>query len=149
MSGVQSVDGGSIASLLVDAIAAQSDLLFTLAIAICGGIVALALQVALHNRGKEDKPLILRWSHLLWVAFVMEGLSAATGYLVRGALVASIPSLVSATYKAGVSLEYSEVAGLDTVQCFAQLQFYLFAAGVAVVLALICRNFTLLLKPPT
>ena len=82
-----------IAKEIISSVGNQIDLIFSLSVAICGGIIALVFQVALHNSKKESSVVKIEWAFLLWLSFLSEGISVLFGYLSRGAITANIPSI--------------------------------------------------------
>jgi hypothetical protein len=82
-----------VANQIISSMGSQIDLFFTLSVAICGGIIALVFQLALHNSKTNGSPLKIKWHFLLWSSFLSEGVSVLFGYLSRGAITANIPSI--------------------------------------------------------
>ena len=82
-----------VANQIISSMGRQIDLIFTLSVAICGGIIALVFQLALHNSKLNKSPLRIEWHFLLWGSFLFEGISVLFGYWSRGAIPANIPSI--------------------------------------------------------
>ncbi|WP_395023257.1 hypothetical protein [Dongia sp.] len=137
------MDGSSVATILVESMNGQSETLTTLALAICAGIVALLLQIAIHNRSDGTKAIRLCIGDLLFVAFVLEGASVVAAYLVRGAIVSSIPELVSLKYAAQGPLSPDASTGLQAIHSLGQVQFALFGLGVLAILVVLVANRSL------
>lgn len=88
------VDYASIARAILDQLSSQVGLATTLATAISGGLVALVIQVAIHNRAGGTTPLVLDAQWLVPVALFVEALSLVTGYSARGVITDVAPILM-------------------------------------------------------
>ena len=82
-----------IAEQIIKSMGSQMDLIFTLSVAICGGILALSIQIALNNSATRKTPLKYRGYWLLILTFLFAGLSIILGYFSRGSITASIPEI--------------------------------------------------------
>jgi hypothetical protein len=128
-----------IAEQVVASMGSQIDLIFTLAVAICGGIVALIFQIALHN-SKKEADLKVEWRCLLWLSFLAEGLSVLFGYLSRGAITANIPSIYKVPFGKIDTWGSASFPGFYTMKWLISLQFYTFLMGVLLLFILILKN---------
>jgi hypothetical protein len=100
-----------IAKTLIEQIAASTDLLFTLALAICGGVGALTVQVVLHNSDPSKARVGCPWSvWLVTLCFVLEAGSAWCGWRVRGTLVNATSIIFRATVAAQARREAAKAA---------------------------------------
>jgi len=118
----------------------QIDLIFTLSVAICGGIIVLIFQVALHNSKKEGPILKIEWRFLLWLSFLFEGISILFGYLSRGAITANIPSIYEIDFTKINTWGSASFGGFCTMKWLISLQFYTFLVGVFILFILILTN---------
>jgi hypothetical protein len=135
----ETVAGSDIVALLIDTIGSQADLLLGLSAAICGGIVALVIQVAIHNRGGDTK-ITIAGSAILLLACIAEGVSMFYGYSVRGTLAGSLPALYHASYKVDKALIYNDLDPIQILQSQALSQFYWFIGGLGLLLLLVLFN---------
>jgi hypothetical protein len=134
------MEGSAVAPILIDSMTGQSETLSTLSLAICGGIAALLLQVAIHNRSDGTKKLRLRASDLLLVAFVLEGASFVVAYLVRGSIVASVPELMNLKYDPQTALSPAASNGLQAIRTLELTQFTLLGLGILAILVVLIVN---------
>lgn len=82
-----------IAEQIIKSMGTQMDLIFTLSVAICGGILALSIQIAIHNRAAQASSLNFRGYWLLVLTFLFAGISIIFGYLSRGSITSSVPAI--------------------------------------------------------
>ena len=88
-------DYSAIAKAILDQLSSQVGLATTLATAISGGLVALVIQVAIHNRsGGTTTPLVLNAQWLILAALLCEAISLLSGYFARGAITDVAPILM-------------------------------------------------------
>ena len=129
-----------IANQIISSMGNQIDLIFTLSVGICGGIIALVFQVALHNSKKESSVLKIEWGVLLWLSFLFEGISVLFGYLSRGAITANIPSIYKIDFTQINTWGTASFEGFRTMKWVISLQFYTFLIGVLLLFVLIVKN---------
>ena len=129
-----------IANGVISSMGNQIDLIFTLSVAICGGIIALIFQVALHNSKKESSVLKIEWGSLLWLSFLSEGISVLFGYLSRGAITANIPSIYKIDFAQIKTWGAASFEGSCTMKWVISLQFYTFLIGVLLLFVLVVKN---------
>lgn len=137
-------DHGQLVSQILDTIGDQSELLITLAVAVCAGIVAIFFQTLVHNRSDDNRPIQFAWAWLLILAFFLEGLSILFGYLTKGSLAASIPALYAIDWNFGKSLAHQESVALETIRVLSLLQFAGFMGGIASILVFLAKNLKLI-----
>lgn len=139
MTPVASTD---VAEKIIDSLGAQIDLLFTLSVAVCGGIIALVFQIAMHNRsGKDAGAIQIRSSWALVVAMLFEGVSFLCGYFARGAITRNIPSICRLDFGTTATFEPSpDFPGYNTLAYLIACQFYAFAVGALLLFFLTFRN---------
>ena len=130
----------------VSAILSQVDIVFTLGVAVIGGIVALFIQIAFHNRDPNKKSLTFAWFTLIPIAFVLETVSTFFGYLTTAAVTDAIPILMQAKYTANMLLADHPISGLTRIRIVMTGQFLTFIAGIFCILAVFLRNLSLLKK---
>lgn len=136
-----------VANQIISSMGSQIDLIFTLSVAICGGIVALVFQVAVHNSKTNGFPLTIEWHHLLWVSFLSEGISVLFGYLSRGAITDNIPSICRVDFSQIETWGAAKFKGLSSLEFCVKLQFYTFLIGVILLFILVCTNLKVIAKP--
>lgn len=129
---------------ILEIISSQIDLLTTLSVGICAGIVALFIQIAIHNRSGEVSKLRLKWKDLLLAAFVFEGLALVFGYLTYGAITDAAPAILSLTLDANKTWVDHPFQNASLIRFLAIAQFVFFFAGIICVLACLLKNRKLL-----
>lgn len=87
-------DYSAIAKAILDQLSSQVGLATTLATAISGGLVALVIQIAIHNRTAGTTPLVLSAQWLIPLALLIEAVSLLSGYAARGAITDAAPILM-------------------------------------------------------
>ena len=130
---------------IVDSITSQVDLLTTLAVAICGGIVALLVQVGFHNSDDSKKKATIRWGCLLLVAFGAEGVSLIFGYLTHAAVTDAIPILLQLEYDSSKTLAELDFEQEGHIRTAMIVQALAFGIGIACVFAVVWKNISNLL----
>ena len=130
---------------IVAAITSQVDLLTTLAVAICGGIVALLVQIAFHNSDNEKQRVIFVWGPLLLAAFVAESLSILFGYLTYAAVTNAIPIVLQAQFEETKILAEQEFRQNALIRVVMTFQFVMFGLGIVCVFVVLLRNRSTLL----
>lgn len=143
-SGPDPVPGSSIAELVINTMGNQSEVASGLSVAICGGVVAFIIQIAIYNRSEGNDDIRLKGGGWLVAGFVIEAASIMAGIVLKGVLVSAIPSLYSASYKANEQLSNNDITALQPLQCFSLTQLSLFILGVLVFLPFFYRNRKLL-----
>lgn len=107
-----------IAKQLISGMGSQIDLLVTLAVAIFGGIIALSIQIAVHNHKPENTKIQLCGNWLLILALATQGTSIVFGYFARGAITDVTPLLFNLKFSADklwISYEYPHSGTLITM----------------------------------
>ena len=134
------MEAKDIANQIISSMGNQIDLIFTLSVAICGGIIVLIFQVALHNSKKEGSYLRIECGALLWISFFFEGLSVLFGYLSRGAITGNIPSIYKVDFSQINTWGAANFEGFCTMKWLISLQFYAFLLGVILLFILVLKN---------
>jgi hypothetical protein len=130
-----------VAEKIIGSLGAQIDLLFTLSVAVCGGIIALVFQIAMHNRGKDASAIQIRSSWALVAAMLCEGISFLCGYFARGAITANIPSIYRMNFETIATFGPSkDFLGYEVLAGLIRWQFCAFAAGILLLFFLTFRN---------
>lgn len=135
-----------VANQIISSMGSQIDLIFTLSVAICGGIIALVFQLALHNSKSSGSPLKIEWRFLLWVSFLSEGISVLFGYLSRGAITANIPSIYQIDFSQIKTWGAASFDGFCTLKWVISLQFWTFLLGVFLLFLLVLKNLKVIAK---
>lgn len=86
-------DYETIAKAILDQLGAQIGLATTLATAVSGGLVALVIQLAIHN-GSANTKIVLSARWCIIIALILEGVSLGLGYLARAAVTDVAPILM-------------------------------------------------------
>ncbi|MFH1950151.1 MAG: hypothetical protein ABIL06_00895 [Pseudomonadota bacterium] len=135
-----------VANQIILSMGRQIDLIFTLSVAICGGIIALVFQLVLHNSKTNGSFLKIEWGFLLWLSFLSEGVSVLFGYLSRGAITANIPSIYNIDFSQIETWGAASFSGFCTLKWVISLQFWTFLAGVFLLFLLVLKNLKVIVK---
>lgn len=119
-----------IAEESIKAMSGQIDFVHGLSLAILGGILALALQVALHNRQKESDKLVLQNPLVLLCGILLPAISMGLGIFAKGSLTSSTPSLLKYDFCAIERLGNATFDSASQLAALAAAQSYTFLAGV-------------------
>lgn len=133
-----------IAGKIIESMSSQIDLLTTLSVGICAGIVALFLHIATHNHSKDNSKVILKWQFLLLIAFFLEGLSIVFGYLAYGAITDATPMIFSLPFEQGKTLVEYNYRNSSLIRALAITQFAFFSGGILCVFICLLKNRLLL-----
>ncbi len=130
--------------IVVDQLDGHAQLLMTFALAICGGIMAAALQVMFHNFGK-DRPIRLRYIGVLVAAYITSIVSLGVGYELKSMIVASIAALSTLNFVQvrSVTLILGD-GGLSGLATFSIVQFAFLALSLLLLLVVLLGNLALL-----
>jgi hypothetical protein len=128
-----------IAEQTINSMGSQMDLLFTLSVAICGGIIVLLVQIALHNSGAGNK-IKLNSTSLLIVTFIFEGMSILLGYFARGSITSSIPQIYKLDYAKINSFGSAVFDAHCMLKSLFLLQFFTFFIGIILLFFLVWNN---------
>ena len=133
-----------IAEQIIKSMGTQMDLIFTLSVAICGGILALSVHIAIHNRAAQTSPLKFRGYWLIVSTFLFAGISIILGYFSRGSITSSIPEI----YKIDFSKINSWGAASFDASCMLKtlfaLQFGTFFLAIICLFFVVCINRNLI-----
>lgn len=132
------------AGKIIESMSTQIDLITTLSVGICAGIVALFLQIALHNHSKNDQRLILNRQNLLFIAFCCEGISIISGYCAYGSITEATPIIFSLDFEEGKTFVEYEFRNAALIRWLAKTQFIFFLGGIICVLICLLKNKGLL-----
>jgi hypothetical protein len=150
------IDYPDIAKTIIEQLGAQIDLVTTLGTAISGGLVALVVQIAIHNRSDGATPLELRALWLVPVALGIETLSLLSGWIARGAITTLTPVLMqlpaenwhgSAT-GTQTDLLFGEMdfAGATELASYVATQFIAMLVGLVIIFVFASLNIGRLLR---
>ena len=131
---------------IISSMGSQIDLIFTLSVAICGGIIVLVFQIALYNSKTNGTLLKIEWVFLLWLSFLSEGISVLFGYLSRGAITANIPSIYKIDFSKIETWGAASFSGFCTLKWVINLQFWTFLIGVFLLFLLVLKNLKVIVK---
>jgi hypothetical protein len=133
-----------IAGKIIESMSSQIDLITTLAVGICAGIVAIFLQIGLYNHSKDGQKLILNWQNLLFIAFFCEGISIISGYCAYGSITDATPIIFSLTFEQGKTFVDYEFRNAALIRWLAITQFIFFVGGIICVFICLLKNKGLL-----
>lgn len=134
--------GEAVPDQVVASMGSQIDLLFTLAVALCGGIIALVFQIAIHNKKTRGTAVLrLRGVYFMFFAFFMEGLSVLFGYFSRGSITANIPSIYRLDFSMLEVWKEASFDGFATLTFLMEAQFWTFILGILLLfVSVICNR---------
>ncbi len=132
------------AGKIIESISSQIDLLTTLSVGICAGIVVLYIQIAIHNHGKDNSKLILKWHVLLLISFFVEGISIVLGYCAYGAITDATPIILSLPFEKGKLFVEYDFKNSCMIRSLAIWQFLFFLGGILCVFICLIKNRLLL-----
>jgi hypothetical protein len=135
-----------IAEEIIKSMGSQMDLIFTLSVALCGGIIALLVQIAIHNRSKTAAPLNLRGYWLLVFTFLFAGVSIISGYLARGSITSSIPEIYQLDFSNIKSWGSASFEASSTIKILFLSQFWTFFLAILCLFVIVCINLNLVRK---
>jgi hypothetical protein len=119
-----------IAEESIKAMSGQIDFVHGLSLAVLGGILALALQVALHNRQKDSNKLTLKRPLILLLGIVLPAISMTLGIFAKGSLTSSTPSLLKYDFCVIERLGKATFDSAAQLAALAAGQSYTFLAGI-------------------
>jgi hypothetical protein len=129
-----------IAEEIIKSMGSQMDLLFALSVAICGGIIALLVQMALRDNQTRTESIEFQGFYLFILTFIFEGLSVIFGYFARGSITSSIPRIYSLDFSKIESWGSAEFEGHCTLKWLFRLQFGTFMIGIVLLFILLIIN---------
>ena len=138
---IKSMSAENVAEQIIESMGAQLDLLFTLAVAICGGIIVLIVQMALHE---NNKPVEFQGFGFLIVTFLLEGVSIIFGYLSRGSITSNIPKIYRIDFSKIDSWGSANFEGYGMLKSLFYLQSVTFFLGIVCLFILLCMNRSLI-----
>lgn len=131
-----------IASAVERGITSQSELITSMSLAVIAGLVALLLQLRIHNTSHPDKKIDTAWTPLFYLSLAFCALSICIGYIISGALVQMAPQLFSHKFQKGAKFSDQAIgeAPIGMVQFFSAAQFIVFSIAVICALSYVVRN---------
>jgi len=132
-----------IAPDIIKSMGSQMDLLFTLSVAICGGIIALLVQLSLHKTDPGRTPIKWKGVTFLIVTFISEGLSVFFGYFARCSITSNIPAIYRLPFSEIDNFTKAKFDGHCTLKWLFAIQFGTFMVGIIFLFILLCLNLKL------
>ena len=130
----------NIAAQVINSMGSQMDLIFSLSVAICGGIIALLFQLLIHNRAKPTAQVHLNGIWLIYTSFISAGVSIIIGYLSRGAITSSIPAIYQVDLKTLASWGSASFEGAYTLRFLFTAQFIAFMLSIIFLFFMLYKN---------
>lgn len=139
-----SINNSDIARTLVEQMGSQVDLLVTLATAVFGGLIALFVQVLIHNSDPQ-KPAIKfdpKSFKLVILCLLFEGASISSAYFARGTITALTPAIYRVDTYSLQSWSHAPLppGGGFFLKLWPTLQFLLFFLGIVMLFLFIIKN---------
>ena len=131
---------GKIAEESIKAMTSQIDFIHGLALAVLGGILALTLQIILHNRKDDSTKVNLQAPSIILVSLVLSLLSMLFATLAKGSLTSSLPSIYKYDFCTVNRLAGAAFDNAGQVSFLAATQSWTFLAGVLAIAAFAWRN---------
>jgi hypothetical protein len=126
---------------IIASMVGQVDVLFTLSVAICGGIIALIFQISLHNTTANKTVLEMKGKRLLFLSLFTEGASIVLGYFAHGSIIANTPSIYKMDFaKIDHWGSVASFEGFGTLVCLMQAQFVAFGVGFLFLFIVVLLN---------
>jgi hypothetical protein len=129
-----------VAQSLITQMGEQIDLLWSFAVATCGGVFALFIQIALHNRDPAKTQIAFRSNWTLLMGVVFEAVSLVCGYVARGSVVALTPAIFRYEMSSIESWTEAEFPGSSMLHSSAFLQTLFFGVGLCFLAAFAVNN---------
>jgi hypothetical protein len=151
-----SVDNNALVKTIVDQLGSQVGLSTTLSTAICGGLVALVIQISIHNATGGTSKIALSYPNLIPVALALQVASILLGYFARGVITDIVPILMQLPpdtwQKAGagglqpLTFGAANFSGAASLYWFVLLQFVTMFIGLISIIAFACVNMKVFLS---
>lgn len=126
-----------IAASIIDRMTSQSDLLLGISMAICGGIIALYLQLLFKN---EEKKISIKGINFITACFVFQGISIIFSYLLNGSVISLTPSIYNYANPLIENWTFVDFPGSQSIRLMGFFQFVFFIIGVFFLIFVILRN---------
>jgi hypothetical protein len=136
-------DGSSVAESVIEQMGSQVDLLFTLAVAVFGGLIALIVQVTIHNSEADyNKQVQLGRASQFFIVVTLLLICASIvlGYFARGSITATTPLIFRVDMQKLDNWLDASFAGSDTLRFLVRAQVLSFIGAIASVLVLVMIN---------
>jgi hypothetical protein len=138
-----------IAKSVIEQMGSQIDLLVTLALAVCGGLTALFLQIVIHNHDSSVTAVRFKRDFLLMGCLICEGASIICGYLSRATITSLTPKILQLDFSHIDNWTNANFEGSSALRILAGLQALLFIIGIFLVVVFLISNSNLLRKKDT
>jgi len=131
-----------IAKTIIEQMAGQTDLLITLATAVFGGLIALVVQILIHNcdRSKDQIAINLKSLWLVIACLLLESVSIASGYFARATITALTPAIFRVDTSTLESWSDAQFSGRFALTLWPSMQFSLFVLGILMISVFVIRN---------
>lgn len=126
-----------IAEALIDRMSSQIEILLSISAAICGGIVALYVQLAFK---KVESNVKLNGANYLILSFIFEGLSIIFAYIANGAITALTPSIYRYSNPMIENWTSFSFDGSLSINISSFIQFMFFIIGMFLLLFVVVKN---------
>jgi hypothetical protein len=142
-------DQADIAKSVIEQMGSQIDLLVTLALAVCGGLTALFLQIVIHNHDRSVTAVRFKRDFFLMGCLICEGASIICGYLSRATITSLTPKILQLDFSHIDNWTRADFEGSLALRILAGAQALLFLIGIFLVLGFLVFNADLLRKKDT
>lgn len=126
-----------IATILIERMSSQADLLLSISMAICGGIVALYLQLLFK---KENSSVVIEGTGFIIGSFFFQGISIVFAYLLNGTITALTPSIYRYTTPLIENWTLIDFPGAASLRVMGLLQFTFFIIGLFLLAVVLIKN---------
>jgi hypothetical protein len=138
------IENGEIAKTIIEQMGSQVDLLVTLATAIYGGLIALFIQILIHNREHESSAIKFnpKTLQLIVLCLLFEGLSICSAYFARATITALTPAIFridTSSLQSWSDAPLQPGAGF-ALKLWPTIQFLFFFLGILMLFLFMTRN---------
>ena len=140
----ESIDHSAIANTIIEQMGSQVDLLVTLATAVFGGLIALFIQILIHNsdQGKNAIKFNPKTLWLVMLCLLFEGISISSAYFARGTITALTPAIFRIDTYTLQSWSDAPLppGGGFALKLWPTIQFFFFFLGILTLFLFMFRN---------
>jgi hypothetical protein len=133
-----------VAEIIIEEVGSMIDLVFTVSTAVCGGLIAITIQILLNNSDPSTKALRLKCPWLLFCSIACEGFAASASYFARSCLTAVTPNIFTAEIEPLESWALVGYPGSEILRWTMYFQFAFFAVGLLAIFIFLVANKSLL-----
>ena len=142
--GKELIDHCEIAKTIIEQMGSQVDLLVTLATAVFGGLIALFIQILIHNSDQQKNAITFnpKTLRLVILCLLFEGISISSAYFARGTITALTPAIFRIDTYPLLSWSHAPLppGGGFALKLWPTIQFLFFFLGILTLFLFMIRN---------